>query len=433
LRSRKEGFAGNHAAQVLKYLAMLFSDAVFRVGNSRPAGTCDCIGVCRFEFSISVWNQYRFLNRHSLDELGDFAGVMIGANFGTVVSSSLDLMIDASMEDFEMLQIPEPIGFWDRSCKTEETLEEEVLDLSFLHSFESDGTEIYSEDEQPSLKRARLTPSPDTLIGISDGSLAEIESMRALLRAINSDMGSNTRGDRDFEGLRRKIRSEGRDPCLKRFLNASLKQKVKNLMHERRKRAQLDFWREMKSKSAKMGPELRERLPKGVYEDEFVAVLADYLAPFIEGKKAAPSTLLDWPTRIREIVLEKIVQVHQNWYGPRIFKLYEDLGILFSLGELQLAVLCRCNCSNCIEAWNLNEVDRKDLQAVKLHWTKEMAALLERMLQLHVTLGFGMYKFLQENEPKLLAWTHDDINVLLKSLHKSTECNICKHSKRRKI
>ncbi|GBG33237.1 Hypothetical Protein FCC1311_094612 [Hondaea fermentalgiana] len=268
---------------------------------------------------------------------------------------------------------------------------------------------------------------------MSESALDEITGMYFLMMYISTDLTANARGERDFEGLKRKIQEMGEVPkAVSACLNSSFKQKVKNLVQERRKRAQLDSWKQLRE-APDIRAHLRMRLrDPAKFDPAFIETLAQYLEELLREDKKAPGDLLEWPSLQREAVISKAVFLHQTFYHNRLFDLYQDLGFLFALGELQLAILSKCSCAHCMDAWNLAQVDRSNHQALKLHWTRESAGLLGRLLNLHLELGSEMFHHVAQVEPKLRDWDPEHIRVLLKSLHTSTKCGICKLNKRAK-
>lgn len=285
------------------------------------------------------------------------------------------------------------------------------------------------------LKRERDFTTTDVLDSVSQNKLSarvykEIMTKKELLALIGQYLINNNRGERDFEGLKRTVGRFNISEAVQDELNTSFKQKVKNIIQERRKRAQLETWKVLR-KAPNLCDELRSRLPDpDKYEDAFLEQLAEHLQLLFNANKNEPGNLLDWPHEIREVVIAKVKYLHQNFYGNRIFDMYEDLGFLFALGDLQLAILSSCDCSKCREAWSLDKINQKDYAALKLHWTREVCNLLAKLLEYHIELGKEMFDFALRNEPKVFEWDVKHINVLLRTLHTSTQCSICKQNKR---
>ncbi|GBG33236.1 Hypothetical Protein FCC1311_094602 [Hondaea fermentalgiana] len=257
-----------------------------------------------------------------------------------------------------------------------------------------------------------------------------------ILESVMKSMTTNVRGERDWEGARRRLETErGHNPQIMqdKRVGKGFKNSVKNLLHERRKRKQLEFWKTLQSKTD-MRAALRDSIFKDTekFPDDFVGPLAEYLHR--QRVKPAPGSVLQWPLAAHRAFLDLALRQHRDVYGLRFHALHKDLfGTLLPPGEVEMAILSACDCESCRTAWALDECPNRatDAKALRLHWTRHKAGLLFEVLNAHMNLnGADMHAYLRENVPKLRGWKHDDIEDLLSQLHARNNCTVCRRSKR---
>uniref|UniRef100_A0A7S2SPI0 Uncharacterized protein n=1 Tax=Mucochytrium quahogii TaxID=96639 RepID=A0A7S2SPI0_9STRA len=282
---------------------------------------------------------------------------------------------------------------------------------------------IKAEDQaQPSPQRS--APDNDS----KNHTFTNIEQLH-FLWLMSSTLALNERNDRDWSTLERRYRelhSWGRQLCFK--------QKAKLVLQERRVRKQQKTFTKIKNSlgdRARITTVLFDVFTdRSKFEDNFIYSLAIEMSMLGRGyNKSVPGSILDWPKKARCIIIDKLLDLHLNVYkNNKLHLLYREFGDLFSIAEIELAVLSSCTCSSCVRDWELYGVtigvDTVDSAILRLHWSKLKARRMVQVLDAHIQHESRMYSVLERN-PTWKGWTKDDIDTMLKSAHTSKHCPLC--------
>ncbi|GBG29047.1 Ras-like GTP-binding protein RHO [Hondaea fermentalgiana] len=237
------------------------------------------------------------------------------------------------------------------------------------------------------------------------------------LELIETTLKMNDRRTRDWTALSRACLDY--PECQTRHI----KQKVKRVLQERRDRKQLRFWADIK----KTEGDIHQILPKvrqmvddrhPAMDDFFVESLAEHLGSLASASKKSPGNLLEWNEPIRKLVTAKMVDLHVRYYPGRPFHhVQSHFTELFSLADVELGILSACECAECAEDWNLTTSIRSNEALLRLHWSREKAGLLRRVLELHRDFKTAMYSKFEGFEKKLRNWTRADVDYVLQLAH----------------
>mmetsp|Transcript_10446 Transcript_10446/g.20582 ORF Transcript_10446/g.20582 Transcript_10446/m.20582 type:complete len:706 (-) Transcript_10446:125-2242(-) len=287
-----------------------------------------------------------------------------------------------------------------------------------------------AETNRLGTKRSRPSGSEDRTEGLSNSTGAKFANVITLdghikfYELIETNLRSNDRRTRDWTALDRACRAF--PECQTKYV----KQKTKRVLQERRDRRQLRFWNQIKE--AGNDPEkvivmVREMLCQHpAIDDGFVQALAEHLTYLVSAGKKSPGNILEWSDPIRKEVTNKMVELHIKYYPGRPFHhVQSHFRDLFSLADVELGILSVCECEECESDWGITPQARANETALRLHWSREKAALMRRVLELHRDYKSQMYQKFDGSEKKFRNWTKEDVDYVLQLSHPVEECPIC--------
>jgi len=266
----------------------------------------------------------------------------------------------------------------------------------------------------------------------------------------------NVRGERDFKALANTVKEQDNSPEMQRLLK-NLRQEVKKLYGERRKRKQLVAWDKLEQAVGIRNPATgrnidvnREKvveralqvdtivskwfMDRSIFDEYFVHELSVHLVALLGRGERSPGSVLNMPP----VVTEKIVKLHQDRCKDRFQELHRMFfSDLFTPADIEIAVLSKCNCATCVGDWEVYKIEHRDVDAhVRFHWTKKKAEQAVKLLSCHSEDGPEVGAELTgKGVPMMRSWNESDFKGVLRCVHTCASCHLCqnRHLHRRPI
>jgi len=222
---------------------------------------------------------------------------------------------------------------------------EATFGKSFANSYgQKAPMQQWSNDPMPTSHQSPYTSYPYAALTGNKRSATrwEISGIRNLLDVVVSVLVSSNRQKRNWKEC-----SVEWNKVHRQLTNDDLKMKVKQLLRERPNRVQTRFWKSVKNSKSK--EEIRERLAEALRTDDQVQVEwpLDKMAAYLFDKHPRGYlSIYTWEKNIQKEIADKLVELHKT-YGGRFVKIHKHVSQIFTLFDVEYAVLSHCSCVSC--------------------------------------------------------------------------------------
>mmetsp|Transcript_15520 Transcript_15520/g.28479 ORF Transcript_15520/g.28479 Transcript_15520/m.28479 type:complete len:645 (+) Transcript_15520:264-2198(+) len=272
------------------------------------------------------------------------------------------------------------------------------------------------------------------------GKLASLDAFRTFHELIATKLQGSSKGkrSRDFKHLEEDIFKyaetlEAEMAQHLKILAKDIRQEVKKLYGERRRKRQLENWKELKEMATNSKGDdvlLREKIRKRLKEwfectemsneTDMQEELTEHLFSLL----ATPAKNPGNPSMLPPLVINAILRQHEA-QGDRISEIHKAWADLFTPADIEMVIMANCACLNCVNDWKVDEISDKACDfTVRFYWTKVKARWAANLLQLHASCDFPTLEQIQRL-PCMRNWTEADVATALRMIHTRSICSRC--------